>query len=990
MESRLARMRAAAARVCAAALCCALLSPSAIANASLEAVLRVAADGATTIPASGRGTVTVNAHVTRPDGKPLAVGDAVRATVVSGDARFVNGGASDDLIAGPDGTLAIVLVPGTRSGALVVQLTCADASGELDITLTTVERPPIVVGYATGGIGAVPGSIEAPDNGPNGTDTRRGAISIYGTGDISRNTKLTFAYDSADVLSQQLISGPFLDNPNDRPFAIYGDGSLRYDDALSTDRVYARIDNGRSSAMWGEFYAQAAPATAVGGYNVLVEGANLHAQGNVLGGGAFTARNDIAYDRRVISPTGLAIADELLHPDIVVGSDVLMLVHLDRHSGAVVSQTQLVSGADYVIDYASGLLTFANIILPYDDEFDPQIVTVQYEYGGPGAKSTMLGGNGSIKLARTSSFDTWYLNDADGSGNLTLLGESLGTTAGTTVWSVSHERTNGFLPISQLQYGTSGDAYRASVKTGSGPFSLAADYGDTSAGYDNPYGSYTAPGLESLSATAKLATSHITEVELSYRGATNELPATTGSQAVQNADRAAEAKVHVHPSRRFSYHAGVEAVSASSNGVINPAELLSGEATPTSPTTTTAPSSFLQPLPQLIDYQAGSGHALYADYGFDWQFAPHASLIVSRLSPLGGSSFDPYDPPQTQAELDLDVGKAGKAYIRQLWQATSSEDLSATQSVQTYAATASSSTSFGFEQQVGAQTYETGYAVDHTINGSDLYDAIGMRTRVFATSRLTGDAFLQVGQELYSSYGPSLAESSPYFMTGGLSLDYSENSFHATGKLEARTGYDSGSTLQLGATGPISPAVSLFGAYTASFTQAVDDREARIGLSYRPSRNDRYVTLLDVDTQQGNLIDYDAYVTNVAQVQELYRSSTRTEWAASVAYKIDGDTYFAPRTSIYGVRGDQRIGSRFDLASEVHWSDIAPLSGSKATGLVIEAGYRLGDSLRLAGGYNFSGFADPATSVNPTHRGAYVTLSSYIDNLFGWGKGDRP
>ncbi|HTW83247.1 MAG TPA: hypothetical protein VMD91_04145 [Candidatus Sulfotelmatobacter sp.] len=950
----------------------------------------MSADGATAIPASGRGTVTVSAHVSRADGTPLALGDAVRATIASGDARFTAGGASDDLVAGPGGAVAIVLAPGTRAGPLVVQLTAGDASGDLDLTLTTVQRRPLVVGYATGGVGAVPGSIETPDNGPNGLDTRRGAISIYGTGEVSRNTTLTFAYDSADVLSQTLVAGPFLDNPDDRPFAIYGDSSLRYDDALSTNRVYARLDSGRSSAMWGEFYAQAAPATAVGGYDMLVEGANVHAQGNVVGGGGFTARNDVAYDRRVVAPTGLAIADELLHPDIVVGSDVLTLVHLDRHSGAVVSQTQLVRGSDYEIDYASGLLTFTNIILPYDDAFDPQIVTVQYEYGGPGARSTMLGGNGSIKLGRTGGFESWYLNDADGSGNLTLLGESIGTTAGATVWSVSHERSNGFLPISQLQYGTSGDAYRASVHTKDGPLTLAVDYADTAAGYDNPFGNYTAPGLVSLSASATLTTSRITDLELSYRGATNQLPATSTSQAVNNSDRAAEAKVRVHPSRRFSYHLGVTSAAASSNGVLDPSELLAGAATPNSPATAAGPSSLLQPLPALVDYQAGSGHSLDADYGFDWQFAPRASLLVSRLSPLGGASFDPYDPPQTQAELDLDVGRAGKVYVRQLWQATPTESLAATQAVQTYAAGASSSTSLGFEQQVGAQTYQSGYAVDHTIDGTDLYDAIGVRSRILAGSHLTGDAFLQLGQELYSSYGPALADSSPYFMTGGLALDYSESSFHATGKFEARTGYDSGSTLELGATGPISPAVSLFGAYTAAFTEAVDDREARIGLSYRPSRNDRYVTLVDVDTQQGNLTNYDAYVTNVAQVQELYRSSTRTEWAASLAYKIDGDAYFAPRTSIYGVRGDQRIGSRFDLASEVHWSDTAPLSGTKATGLVVEGGYRLGDSLRVAAGYNFSGFADPATSVNPTHRGAYVTLSSYVDNLFGWGKGDRP
>jgi hypothetical protein len=130
-------------------------------------------------------------------------------------------------------------------------------------------------------------------------------------------------------------------------------------------------------------------------------------------------------------------------------------------------------------------------------------------------------------------------------------------------------------------------------------------------------------------------------------------------------------------------------------------------------------------------------------------------------------------------------------------------------------------------------------------------------------------------------------------------------------------------------------------------------------------------------------------VTNVAQLQELYRPSTHTELAASLAYKLAGDSYFQPGTSIYGIRADQRIGSRFDIASEYHASDIAPLNGFSATGFAIEGGYRIGSTLRFAGGYNFSGFADPAASVNPTHRGIYVTLSSYIDRIGGWGKADQ-
>ncbi|MBV8749152.1 MAG: hypothetical protein JO103_05510, partial [Candidatus Eremiobacteraeota bacterium] len=913
----------------------------------------------------------------------------VRATVTRGDARFDGGSPSADATADGTGAFVLTFLPGTQAGPLIVALDVSGHPAELDLSLTAAERRPLVVGVATGGIGPVPGWVEATDDAPNGTNTRRGTVSVFGSGKVSKNTRGTFAYDTRDDLAQSLSADPFLDNPNDRPFPVYGDTAIRYDDALSTDHLFARIENGRSSAMWGEFRARSTPsADAVGGYDVLVNGARLHSEGNNVALGAFTSRNDVAYARQVIAPTGLAVASEALHPDIVVGSDVLTLVALDRRSGAILSQKLLARGSDYVVDYASGLLRFTNVILPLDGNFDPQIVVVQYEYGGAGAKSTMLGGNGTLKFTGGGHADAWYLNNSIGSGNVTLLGESLAGATSATTWSLSHERSNGFLPITTAQYGTSGDAYRASLETRADHFHASLNYADTAAGYSNPYGAYAAPGLVSVSARTSFDLSRISALELSYLYARNTLPATFSTQAVDNHDATGAVTLRVKPNKRLAYHLGVKADGAASNGVLNPAVLFSD------PTQAPAlPNSFgggLVPMLNPLQYQAGEGHSFDAEYGVDWRFAPHASLGLARTSPLGGTSVDPYDPPTTQAELDVDVGQKGKAFIRQLWQRTSLQALGASQAAQTYAASASSTTSVGLEQQIGAATFQTGYAVDHTANGTDLYDAIGVRTKVIATKRLNADGFMQWGQSLFSTYGAAANGTKPNFFTIGTALDYSEKTFHANGQVQIREGFDSGSTFQLGATGPISPAVSLFGAYTGSFTEGVRSTEARAGLAYRPSRNDRYVTLVSVDSLQSNLTNYDAYVTNVAQVQELYRSSTRTEWAGSLAYKITGDSFFAPRTSIFGLRGDQRIGGRLDLAAEGHWSDVAPIHNAQATGLALEAGYRIGSTLRLAGGYNFSGFADPTTAINPTHRGAYATLTSYIDRIFGWGKEARP
>lgn len=932
----------------------------------------------TTLQRNAPTTVVLRLSV---DGTQLPAGAPVSVSVVSGGARFAEDLATARCIVSADGTISAVLQPRGPNGPVVLQID-AGTAGVSSVRLTQVAAAhrPLVVGFATGGIGAVPGPIEMPDNGPNGWRTRRGAASVYAAGDISRNTRGTFAYDSADSLSQTQISGPYVENPDDRPFPTYGDSSIRRDDALSLNRLFGRIENGRSSALWGEYYASSGSSASAGGFTMLLNGAHVHFEGNNVAVDGFSARNQIAYDRRVLSPTGLGIASQVLRPDIVVGSDSVILAVLDRRTGAILSQQTLIRGSDYVLDYSSGLLRFTNILLPYDAQFNPQIVTVQYEYGGQGTGTNVAGASGRWAISPAAHANAWYLNDAYGSGSFSLLGESVAVASKSASLTASHEHSYGINPASYVYYGNGGDAYDIEASAHSARASIGASYSQTSPGYQNAFGGYSTPGLLSYRAHASLALSKIASLTADYLYAKNDLPAFGSTTNIDNSDSHGSLALRVKPNARFDYHLGVAVDAAASNGTPNLNFF------PVDPTLPVGQYATLPPAFPIGIYQPGAGHAIQGDVGATWKFAPHAALTLDHIGNLNAGDIDPYSPPQTSAELAVDVGANGKAYIRQLWQSVPSPTFAASQVDTGYASTAKSQTMIGYDESVGNAVYSSGYSVDHTDTGTDLFDAIGVRDRVQFGKRLSGSVFVQVGQALYASQIPI---ASPFFVAAGTSLDYGIPSFHATGQVQFRTGYDAGSTMQLGAAGTISPAVTLFGSYTGAFTAGVTDSETRAGLAYRPSRNDRYVTLASVDTVDSNLTNYDAYVSNVAQVQELYRSSTRTEWASSVAYKLTGDDYFAPHTFIFGLRGDQKIGSRWDLGAEGHWSDIAPIASSRATGLAAEVGYRIGGTLRVAGGYTFSGFADPTVAPNPTHRGLYITISSYIDRIFGWGKDEK-
>jgi hypothetical protein len=101
---------------------------------------------------------------------------------------------------------------------------------------------------------------------------------------------------------------------------------------------------------------------------------------------------------------------------------------------------------------------------------------------------------------------------------------------------------------------------------------------------------------------------------------------------------------------------------------------------------------------------------------------------------------------------------------------------------------------------------------------------------------------------------------------------------------------------------------------------------------------------------------------------------------------VDGDSYYAAHSSLLGLRVDQRIGSRLDVGAEARRAAIQGIDGATSTAFAVEGGVRVGDNTRLGVGYNFRGTADPSLATTPARKGVYVTVTSVVDRLFGWGK----
>jgi hypothetical protein len=889
-----------------------------------------------------------------------------------------------DVTIGDGGVADVTIISGLRPGDLHLRVAYEDVRADARTFIGPALRKPMVVGIATAGVGSVPGVPGEQSNVPNGVDSRRGRIAIYGVGQVTKTAQATLAYDTADVLDETNGYGSFTDNPDARPYLTYGDGSYRRDDALSRDHLYARIDDGRSNAMWGEFIADSAGNNSLGGFQQLVSGAKVEIAGSNAKLVAFQARNDIAYARQVFSPTGLTNIGSLLNPNIVVGSDTITLVSLDRHTGAIVSQTVLTRNVDYTLDYSSGYLRFLNPPLPFDIYFNPQEVLVQYEYGGVGVNAETTGGRGELDLGASKSVkvEAGYVNDATGNGNLTVFGQDVQGTLSGGSWSLEHLATNGSGNTSGLaipQLGASdeanGNAYKAALLTAVGPTKLDLGFETTSVGFDNPFGGLSTPGLLDYHINVSRSFGQGGSLTASFTHDQNNVPGYSDSQS--------DASVHARApiSKRFTVTAGVDLRSSSSytqSATTAPA-LLGTQPISAVPT----------PLPQTAGevYHNPGGGVAQGQLGFEYKLTQLIKVQASRVQDLGPNS-NVADPAQTSAELDVDFPKKGRVYVRQLWTDSSTEALAASTSGLTANSGAHSTTEVGVERSVGsATTVDSDYVIDRTANGSDVYAEMGVRERLDIAKNLKGEATLQRAADFGgTSTAPGVADAGSAFNLYGLSLAYSVARFHASTQYQIRTGSAPGYTLDVAAAGELSPDFSAFVTGNSSSSGAgfnnVDDRAT---LAYRPSGNDRGVTLVSYEREDGNVSELGTHA-EVLSLEELYRPTHMTEIAARYAYKLDGDSYYPARSSLFGIRLDQRLTSRFDIAAETRYLEAQGIAGASATGFAIEGGYRLGNEMRVAAGYNFAGSPDPNLVAAPTRRGVYGTVTSVIDNIFGWGK----
>ncbi len=855
------------------------------------------------------------------------------------------------------GYLSLPVVSGTLAGAFDIEVRVGNAYLRRSFYVEPYVRPAFVTGLASVGVGAVPGDVDG-DGIEDGGGARRERAAIFATGAVGR-TLVTAGYESQNRLSPVSSLGAPVDSPNSRPYLTYGDSSTIAQPYRSQDHFYARVDRGRSSALWGQYVADVGPPD-VGGYQQLLNGAKVDVSLGASGRArvtAFTARNQQAFISTILPLTGLATLSAPLHPDIVVGSDLLQLVTLDRATGLMIRETPLLRNVDYTIDYATGILRFINVPLPYDPQFNPQVVSLQYEYQGPGVASQTTGAQVSYALSldgRTTA-RAGYVNDATGTQNFALVTQSLARTWANGSFTVSHASSAGFVPSagSSTQLGAAtvvphnGEAISVALDERNATNAVALGYQSTSAGYNDPFGGFSSPGTRAYRAIYSLGTARAGQLQMNLSGESNT---------------------------------GIGAASSELDGAVTYLRALTSRLTMSAGVAEHRQTIGAQPSASpAANVALANTQQTQAQASLTYRMPERLGISVSESDTLRGSDAGSTQPSQTQLEATYDLPKRGRLFFRELWSDQPSATFANSTANLNIASGSTHSMQFGVEQPLSAATtVSSQYVIDQVASGVNIYAAAGIDERVHLGKAIAGNLTLQSAN--------AVGAGAEGFTVLGAALTYAPASgkFRSSVSYQDRTGASSGSTVSAAIAGHISDALSAVGFIQRAYGNGINAIDDRLSVAYRPRADDRLISLFDYE--RGNETGLAGEAANVASFEELFRMTQTFELAGRFAYKFDGGGEYAARTVLWLGRATQHVGSRGDVALEARTAIVPGATGARTTAVAAEAGETIGRTARAAVGYNIAGSVDPSLLGVPQRKGIYITFTTLIDRIFGWGK----
>ncbi len=273
-------------------------------------------------------------------------------------------GVFNELMYMPYGVNNVQVASVDREGSTV------SYSKEVDVK----DRYFFMVGLAEGELGfnVVEGSTETLGDSDEFQDSfyQDGRVAFYLKGKIKGRFLVTAHMDSDDSAEGDNLSRLFTNLDPDSYYPVYGDGSvIDYSAQDSQERFYLLIEADRSFFKYGSFETDFDETDLVQ-YNRTLSGVKAHYEtlsttkyGDAKAGVTMmSASARQAGDHNEFVGTGGSVY-YLRHRLVIEGSEKLKVVVRDKVQGINITETELVEGQDYEIDYQAGRIILTKPLL---------------------------------------------------------------------------------------------------------------------------------------------------------------------------------------------------------------------------------------------------------------------------------------------------------------------------------------------------------------------------------------------------------------------------------------------------------------------------------------------------------------------------------------------------------------------------------------------------------------------------------------------------
>ena len=323
---------------------------------------------------------------------------------------------------GEDGIASIQLQPSATSGELTLRfptMVMSNRVGSIDPStkiptirawIKAIPRDWLVVGIAQGTWmhSALSNALQDSKDtaGASPSDSNGGRIALYAKGTVRGDTLLTIAYDSRNSIDTALR------NPErtlaqaikpDELYTVYGDTSVAQRDAVSSRKLYLKIEREQFYALFGDF-TTGLTATELGRFNRSLNGFKTEYRGDTFQVHAFAAltgqravRDEIAMD----ATTGIfKLSERLIQP----GSDQFVLqIRGPFPDNRIIEERILQRLIDYRIDYTSGEIILSTFARPITFGQNRITLVAQFETQPSAAQDWVTG----ARISTTQAFGSF-------------------------------------------------------------------------------------------------------------------------------------------------------------------------------------------------------------------------------------------------------------------------------------------------------------------------------------------------------------------------------------------------------------------------------------------------------------------------------------------------------------------------------------------------------------------------------------------------------